>query len=133
MKFALHICEANISQRSYFTQPPMLKSLLRSAPDRVLDLLSDTMIGRAMLRQVVSLARKKLGFELDIQPQPGERDLWLVTAGDPGADLTLRCTVRTKTLAQFKSLSSHKNGRAMLSNKNKWVVSGISSINKKKK
>ena len=111
----------------------MLKSLLRSAPDRVLDLLSDTMIGRAMLRQVVSLARKKLGFELDIQPQPGERDLWLVTAGDPGADLTLRCTVRTKTLAQFKSLSSHKNGRAMLSNKNKWVVSGISSINKKKK
>lgn len=58
----------------------MLKSLLRSAPDRVLDLLSDTMIGRALLRQVVALARKKLGFALDIQPQPGERDLWLVTA-----------------------------------------------------
>ena len=81
----------------------MLKSLLRSAPDRVLDLLSDTMIGRALLRQVVALARKKLGFALDIQPHPGERDLWLVTAGDPGADLTLRCTVRTKTLAQLAS------------------------------
>lgn len=79
----------------------MLKSLLRSAPDRVLDLLSDTMIGRALLRQAVALARRKLGFALDIQPQPGERDLWLVTAGDPGADLTLRCIVRTKTLAQL--------------------------------
>lgn len=79
----------------------MLKSLLRSAPNRVLDLLSDTMIGRALLRQVVALARKKLGFHLDIQPQPGERDLWLITAGDQGADLTLRCTVRTKTLAQL--------------------------------
>ena len=79
----------------------MLKSLLRSAPDRVLDLLSDTMIGRALLRQAVALARRKLGFQLDIQPQPGECDLWLVTAGDPGADLTLRCTVRTKTLAQL--------------------------------
>lgn len=79
----------------------MLKSLLRSTPNRVLDILSDTMIGRALLRQVVALARKKLGFHLDIQPQPGERDLWLVTAGDHGADLTLRCTVRTKTLAQL--------------------------------
>lgn len=79
----------------------MLKSLLRSAPDRVLDLLSDSVIGRALLRQVVALARKKLGFQLDIQPQPGERDLWLVTAGDPGADLTLRCTVRTQTLAKL--------------------------------
>ena len=79
----------------------MLKSILRSAPDRVLDLLSDTMIGRALLRQAVALARRKLGFELDIQPQPEARDLWLVTAGDPGADLTHRCTVRTKTLAQL--------------------------------
>lgn len=79
----------------------MLKTLLSSAPDRVLDILSDTMIGRALLRQTVALARRKLGFQLDIQPQPGERDLWLVTAGDPGADLTLRCTVRTKTLAQL--------------------------------
>lgn len=79
----------------------MLKTLLRSAPNRVLDILSDTMLGRALLRQVVAIARKKLGFELDIQPQPGERDLWLVTAGDQGADLTLRCTVRTKTLAQL--------------------------------
>ena len=81
----------------------MLKSLLRSAPDRVLDILSDTMIGRALLRQTVALARRKLGFQLDIQPQPGERDLWLVTAGDPGADLTLRCTVRTKTLTLSRS------------------------------
>lgn len=79
----------------------MLKSLLRSAPNRVLDILSDSVIGRALLRQVVALARKKLGFHLDIQPQPGERDLWLVTAGDPGADLTLRCTVRTQTLAKL--------------------------------
>lgn len=79
----------------------MLKALLRNAPNRVLDILSDTMIGRALLRQAVALARRKLGFQLDIQPQPGERDLWLVTAGDPGADLTLRCTVRTKTLAQL--------------------------------
>lgn len=70
---------------------------------RVLDLLSDTMIGRALLRQAVALARRKLGFQLDIQPQPGERDLWLVTAGDPGADLTLRCTVRTKTLTLSRS------------------------------
>lgn len=77
----------------------MLKALLRSTPNRALDILSDTVISRALLRQVVALARKKLGFELDIQPQPGERDLWLVTAGDQGADLTLRCTVRTKTLA----------------------------------
>lgn len=58
----------------------MLKAFLRSAPNRALDILSDTMIGRTLLRQVVALARKKLGFELDIQPQPGERDLWLVTA-----------------------------------------------------
>lgn len=79
----------------------MLKTLLRSAPNRMLDILSDSVIGRALLRQVVALARKKLGFELDIQPQPGERDLWLVTAGNPGADLTLRCTVRTKTLAKL--------------------------------
>lgn len=79
----------------------MLKSLLRSTPNRVLDILSDTMIGRALLRQAVAIARRKLGFELDIQPQPGERDLWLVTAGDPGADLTLRCTVRTQTLAKL--------------------------------
>lgn len=79
----------------------MLKTLLRSAPNRVLDILSDTVVGRALLRQAVALARRKLCFHLDIQPQPGERDLWLVTAGDPGADLTLRCTVRTKTLAQL--------------------------------
>lgn len=79
----------------------MLKSLLRSVPNRVLDILSDSVIGRALLRQAVALARRKLGFHLDIQPQPGERDLWLVTAGDPGADLTLRCTVRTTTLAQL--------------------------------
>ncbi len=46
----------------------MLKSLLRSDPNRVLDLLSDTMIGRALLRQAVALARRKLGFALDIQP-----------------------------------------------------------------
>ena len=79
----------------------MLKTLLRNAPNRVLDILSDTMIGRALLRQAVTLARRKLAFQLDIQPQPGVRDLWLVTAGDPGADLTLRCTVRTKTLAKL--------------------------------
>ena len=79
----------------------MLKSLLCSAAHRVPDMLSDTMLGRALLRQVVALARSRLGFQLDIQPQPEDRDLWLVTAGDPGADLTLRCTVRTQTLAKL--------------------------------
>ena len=37
----------------------MLKALLRSTPNRVLDILSDSMIGSALLRQAVALARHR--------------------------------------------------------------------------
>lgn len=64
-------------------------------------LFSDTVLGRALLRKGVALASRELGMALNVQPESPRGDFWIIEAGEPGADLTLRIRVRRETLVEL--------------------------------
>ena len=64
-------------------------------------LFSDTVLGRALLRKGVALASKELGIALNVQPESPRGDFWIIEAGEPGADLTLRIRVRREILVEL--------------------------------
>lgn len=79
----------------------MLQSLLIRALQRMPELLSDNILGRAMLRKVVSHVSGKLGFRIAIQPDASALDSWLIEFGNPGSGLNLHCLVQTQVLLQL--------------------------------
>lgn len=79
----------------------MLQSILMRALQRVPELLSDNVLGRAMLRKIVAMANTKLGFRVGIQPLESAPDSWLVELGNPESGLNLSCSVRTQVLVQL--------------------------------
>lgn len=64
-------------------------------------LFSDTVLGRALLRKGVALASRELGIALNVQSESPRGDFWIIEAGEPGADLTLRIRVRRETLVEL--------------------------------
>lgn len=79
----------------------MLQSFLMNVLKRLPELLSDNVLGRAMLRKIVALASRKLGFRVGIQPDASAPASWLVELGNPGCGLNLRCTVCSQVLVQL--------------------------------
>ena len=80
----------------------MIKTFVRDVLVRKAAMLfSDTMLGRALLRKGVALASRELGIEFNVQPESSSGDFWIIEAGEPGADLTLRVRVRRETLVEL--------------------------------
>lgn len=79
----------------------MLQAFLMSVLQRLPELLSDNVLGSALLRKVVSIASRKLGFRVGIQPLERASDSWLVEHGNPESGLNLSCTVRSQVLVQL--------------------------------
>ena len=80
----------------------MIKTFVRDVLVRKAAMLfSDTMLGRALLRKGVALASRELGIELNVQPESPSGDFWIIEAGEPGADLTLRIRVHRETLVEL--------------------------------
>lgn len=86
----------------------MFKALIKDiAARKAITRLTDSALGRALLKKLVSLASEKLGVPLEAHPCPDAPGFWLVTAGAHGADLNLQCSIRTGTLAEIIELAAH--------------------------
>ena len=80
----------------------MIKTFVRDVlVPKAAMLFSDTVLGRALLRKGVALASRELGIALNVQPESPSGDFWVIEAGEPGADLTLRVRVRRETLVEL--------------------------------
>ena len=85
----------------------MLKNMLKDVATRkAITLLTDSMLGRALVRKLVAQVSKQVGAPLQAQPCDDSLGFWLVTAGAPGADLQLQCRIRTETLAEIIELAA---------------------------
>ena len=83
------------------------KSLIKDiAAHKAITLLTDSMLGRAMLKKLVAHAGRKLNIPLSAEPCTDPPGFWLLQAGEPGADLHLQCRIRTETLSEIAELAA---------------------------
>lgn len=86
----------------------MFKAFIKDlAARKAIALLTDSMLGRALLKKLAALASERLGAPLEAHPCSDTPGFWKVTAGAPGADLNLQCCIRTETLAEIIELAAH--------------------------
>ena len=80
----------------------MLKEFVKKlALMGALSRLPDTMMGRALLRQAVSIASKETMLPLSLDKDGKESDYWQLTAGTPDAGIYIRCRIRSGSLSEL--------------------------------
>lgn len=86
----------------------MFKSILKDIAARnAIARLTDSMLGRALIGKLVSMASKQLGIPLEAKPCDTMPGFWQIKAGAPGADMLVECRIRTATLAELLELAAH--------------------------
>ncbi|MBQ1960601.1 MAG: DUF1232 domain-containing protein [Akkermansia sp.] len=82
----------------------MIKALLHKTQHVAINLLSDTVIGRAALRKAVSIASDKIGCPLTLEPATADRKLWNLSMGGTDADLHVQATITSERLEELLTL-----------------------------
>ncbi len=80
----------------------MLKEFLKTLVEKnAIGKLSHSMLGRVAMRKLVSLGSRELGIPLALEPDGDSSDYWILTAGEAGANLHLRCRLHKETLQEL--------------------------------
>lgn len=80
----------------------MFKTFVKDVVARkAMVLLSDSLLGRALLKKGVSMVSHQIGIPLDVQPDIAAPDFWHISAGSPSSDLCLHVRARRETLAEM--------------------------------
>lgn len=80
----------------------MLKEFLKTLVEKnAIGKLTDSMLGRVAMRKLVSLGSRELGIPLALDPDDASPEYWILTAGEAGADLQLRCRLHKETLQEL--------------------------------
>ncbi len=84
----------------------MLKPILQKLASRkAIMKLTGTMLGRVMLRESISAAGKALDIQMEIKQNPQNKDFWVLSIGQSGANLKIECTIHKETLAELAELA----------------------------
>lgn len=82
----------------------MLKSILHKTQHVAINLLSDTLVGRAALNKAVSIAQSKIGCPLALAPASANRKLWHISVGEPGSELYIQATITASRLEEILTI-----------------------------
>lgn len=84
-----------------------LKKLLRDVATRkAFSMLTETMLGRTLLKKLVSVASAQLGVPLQAQPCQEDKQFWILEAGAADADMQVRCRIRNTSLTAFAEMAA---------------------------
>lgn len=82
----------------------MIKTLLHKTQHVAINLLSDTIIGRAALNKAVSIASEKIGCPLSLAPAAANRKLWHISVGEAASELHIQATITATRLEELLTL-----------------------------
>lgn len=82
----------------------MIKTLLHKTQHVAINLLSDTVIGRAALNKAVSIASEKIGCPLSLAPAAANRKLWHISMGEAASELHIQATITATRLEELLTL-----------------------------
>lgn len=84
----------------------MIKKLAKKVgARRAVNMLTQTALGRAILRKGMSEASKKLDIPVTAEPLVDDKSVWMLQVGKPEAKLHVQCSIHVETLAELAEVA----------------------------